>query len=168
MKVAFLRGVNVSGKNKVDMKVLKVMLEDFGLTDVKTYLNTGNIIFCGHISVTDFEQLVKEQFGTSIYIILKDLDEIKEISDNYQLSDGSENSYVTMFNRPIDNYYAVIDKKKKEDDLYQIHEDYFYLYVPGGYGKTKITNTYLEKKLDRIGTTRNIKTIRKILKLWYS
>ncbi len=46
--VALLRGINVGGKNKVDMKMLKQTFENAGMTDVVTYINTGNIIFSHH------------------------------------------------------------------------------------------------------------------------
>ena len=43
--VALLRGINVGGKNKMDMKLLKQTFEQAGMNDVVTYINTGNIIF---------------------------------------------------------------------------------------------------------------------------
>lgn len=43
--IAFLRGINISGKNKVCMAELKKCFEDSGFLDVKTYLNSGNVAF---------------------------------------------------------------------------------------------------------------------------
>ncbi|NLL75142.1 MAG: DUF1697 domain-containing protein, partial [Erysipelothrix sp.] len=43
--VALLRGINVGGKNKVDMKELKALFIDLGYTEVQTYINSGNVIF---------------------------------------------------------------------------------------------------------------------------
>lgn len=43
--VAFLRGINISGKNKVSMAELKKGFENIGFKEVKTYLNSGNVIF---------------------------------------------------------------------------------------------------------------------------
>jgi uncharacterized protein (DUF1697 family) len=43
--IALLRGINVGGKNKIDMKLLKQSFEQAGMNDVLTYINTGNIIF---------------------------------------------------------------------------------------------------------------------------
>jgi uncharacterized protein (DUF1697 family) len=48
--VAFLRGINVSGKNKISMALLKVAFEDIGFLNVKTYINSGNVIFSSNIS----------------------------------------------------------------------------------------------------------------------
>ncbi len=43
--IAFLRGVNINGKNKVPMTELKKGFEEIGFTEVRTYLNSGNVIF---------------------------------------------------------------------------------------------------------------------------
>ena len=43
--IAFLRGINISGKNKIRMSDLKLELENAGFTQVSTYLNSGNVTF---------------------------------------------------------------------------------------------------------------------------
>ena len=66
--VALLRGINISGKNKVPMAELKKVFEELGLTEVKTYLNSGNVIFSSEKnnigSLTgQIETMIKNQFG---------------------------------------------------------------------------------------------------------
>lgn len=56
--VAFLRGVNVSGKNKVSMPILKKAFENIGFSDVTTYINSGNVLFCSNIQ--DVRDLIKK------------------------------------------------------------------------------------------------------------
>ncbi len=82
--VALLRGVNVGGKNKVDMKQLKVVFEEAGMTDVSTYINTGNVIFSSSIRararlVTLLEQSIAEHFGLSITLLVRDLKSMKTV-----------------------------------------------------------------------------------------
>lgn len=43
--IAFLRGINISGKNKISMSDLKVEFEGLGFTEVSAYLNSGNVVF---------------------------------------------------------------------------------------------------------------------------
>lgn len=43
--IALLRGINISGKNKISMSELKKLLEENNYQNVSTYLNSGNIIF---------------------------------------------------------------------------------------------------------------------------
>ena len=71
--VAFLRGINISGKNKVPMAELKKAFEELGFREVKTYLNSGNVIFSSDDenigSLTSrIETMIKEQFGDKIVI----------------------------------------------------------------------------------------------------
>jgi uncharacterized protein (DUF1697 family) len=82
--VALLRGINVGGKNKVDMKQLKAVFEDTGLTDVKTYINSGNVIFSSKIRakarlIDQIEDAIAKRFGFEVRVVLRDLKEMKAL-----------------------------------------------------------------------------------------
>jgi len=82
--VALLRGINVGGNNKVDMKRLKAAFERVGLKKVVTYINSGNIIFedtdIPYTKLADLlERVIKEEFGLDIRVLLKSLDTMKTI-----------------------------------------------------------------------------------------
>lgn len=66
----FLRGINISGKNKIPMKELKVILSKNGYPDAKTLLNSGNIVLSSHKMETELSHhiatLIKENFGLDI------------------------------------------------------------------------------------------------------
>ena len=73
--IALLRGVNISGKNKVPMAELKKAFEKLGFGAVKTYLNSGNVIFSSDEenigSLTDrIETMIKERFGLDILVFV--------------------------------------------------------------------------------------------------
>lgn len=75
--VALLRGINVGGKNRVDMKELKAAFEEAGMTSVRTYINSGNVIFSS--SVRDRKKLAKklekaiaDRFGFPIDVLVRD------------------------------------------------------------------------------------------------
>ena len=83
--IAFLRGINVSGKNKVPMAELKQGFERLDYTEVKTYLNSGNVIFSSNeadtIKTTSrIEEMIKNQFSLDIpvFVIQKE-----ELEDNW-------------------------------------------------------------------------------------
>jgi uncharacterized protein (DUF1697 family) len=82
--VALLRGINVGGKNKVDMKQLKAVFEDAGLTDVKTYINSGNVVFSSNVRSKPkaealLEKAIAKGFGFDVRVLLRDLKDMKSL-----------------------------------------------------------------------------------------
>ena len=82
--VALLRGINVGGNNKVDMKVLKNAFERAGMTDVKTYINSGNVIFTDTIHTAQeitkkLETIIEQTFGFAVKVLLRDRSQIQAI-----------------------------------------------------------------------------------------
>jgi uncharacterized protein (DUF1697 family) len=84
--VALLRGINVGGKGLVDMKQLKAAFERAGLADVKTYINSGNVVFSGGGKDRArlrrrIERAIKDDFGLDITVVLRDTDELRAVVD---------------------------------------------------------------------------------------
>lgn len=81
--VALLRGINVGGKNKVDMKQLKETFSRANAKEITTYINSGNVIFTSNKSKKDLikalEQGILEDFGLHIKVLLRTLKEIEEV-----------------------------------------------------------------------------------------
>lgn len=79
--VAFLRGINISGKNKISMQELKTSFETLGFCDVKTYLNSGNVVFSSENNNTKavLEQKILDTFGVLVPVCVIALDELKGI-----------------------------------------------------------------------------------------
>lgn len=85
--VAFLRGINISGKNKIPMADLKAGFEELGLVEVKTYLNSGNIIFSYNGSdIKDFSDLlrimIRHRFSLDIPVLVLLKEELEDILNN--------------------------------------------------------------------------------------
>jgi len=84
MYVALLRGVNVGGRGKIDMRELKTVFEAAGMTSVKTYINSGNVIFSTgarrdpHV-VDTLERLIEARFGVPIRVLVRSHDEIRSV-----------------------------------------------------------------------------------------
>lgn len=82
--VALLRGINVGGNNKVEMKKLKATFERLGFTNVVTYINSGNIIFeestkAKNTIVAEIERTIKQDFQLEIKVLIRDLENIEAI-----------------------------------------------------------------------------------------
>lgn len=79
--VAFLRGINISGKNKISMPELKAEFETLGFSEVSTYLNSGNVVFSSETdnAKTVIEKMISDKFGLEIPVYLIGMDELKDI-----------------------------------------------------------------------------------------
>jgi uncharacterized protein (DUF1697 family) len=82
--VALLRGINVGGNNKVEMKRLKTTFELLGFTNVVTYINSGNIIFeesskAQNVIVAEIENAIKQDFQLEIKVLVRDFENIEAI-----------------------------------------------------------------------------------------
>lgn len=83
--VALLRGINVGGNKKVEMKRLKILFESFGFSNVSTYINSGNVIFESdkerNVIKEEIGRNLKKEFGFDIPVLIKTKQEIKKIAD---------------------------------------------------------------------------------------
>ena len=84
--IALLRGVNISGKNKVTMSILKEELEKIGLEEVKTYLNSGNIIFISNLEKNilskEIKNVIQKTFLIDIPVFIMNYDALKDLLDH--------------------------------------------------------------------------------------
>lgn len=85
--IAFLRGINISGKNKVPMAELKKGFEDIGFEEVKTYQNSGNVIFSSDKGdmenfINRIELMIKNRFGLDIPVFIISKEKLEDILDN--------------------------------------------------------------------------------------
>ena len=79
--VALLRGINISGKNRIDMSELKSELEASGFREVSTYLNSGNIVFVSEMANCKpvIENIILQKFKLDIPVYLIEMEELKDI-----------------------------------------------------------------------------------------
>jgi len=176
MYIAFLRSINVGKINKIAMSELIELFYKLGYDNIKTHLNTGNVMFNSEASNTsemedEIRKIIFEKLSLEIEIIVRSKDELNNIISSYTFeSPDGKNRYVTLIktlrnDESKEMLSKEIDKYKKEDDLYEIVSKEVNLYIPGGYGKTKLNNKFVENKSTAFATTRNINTLEKILNL---
>ncbi|MEW7290095.1 DUF1697 domain-containing protein [Aquimarina sp. 2304DJ70-9] len=176
--IALLRGINVSGQKKIKMIDLKGMLEDLGLTSVTTYIQSGNIVFKSKNTNTQIlsDQIKKgisTKFGFDVPVLLLTPETLKDIYQKNTFSEGLLNGeiedkkmYFTLLSASPDQEAVVeLMAKDYEEEKFKITDKVVYFYAAKGYGKTKLTNNFFEKKLKCNATTRNLKTVIKLLEL---
>ncbi|MFD2530692.1 MULTISPECIES: DUF1697 domain-containing protein [Polaribacter] len=166
--IVLLRGINVSGKNKIPMVTLRELLNDLEFQNVQTYIQSGNIILTSEQSKLEVSKRIKKgilkKFDLDIHVIVKTVLELNEIIKNYPFSLENEKIVAFTFLDKISDK-ETIEVKNIGEDLYKIVKDVVYLNCKSGFGKTKLTNNVLEKKLDVNATTRNLKTTLKLAEL---
>ncbi|WP_369047793.1 DUF1697 domain-containing protein [Tenacibaculum sp. UWU-22] len=166
--IVILRGVNVSGKNKLSMAELRDVLNKLGFQNVQTYIQSGNIILDSKETKEVVCQKIKEaiayKFGHEIAVLARTPQEWQKTLENYPFSQENEKIVAFVFLDKITKE-TVIEVKGVKEDKYKIVDDVVYLYCPSSFANTKLTNNTIEKKLNVIATTRNLKTTKKLLEL---
>ena len=170
--IAFLRGINVSGQKKIPMADLRKLLVKAGLKNVQTYIQSGNIVF-QHSKENRFnlEEMIqngiKEHFGFDVSVLVKTSVEIKSILDSCPFSqEKKEASYFTLLHDiPNDDLVNSTSKETYPNEEFIITRDCVYFYSEVGYGNAKCNNNFFERKLKVTATTRNYKTMLKLLSL---
>lgn len=173
--IALLRGINVNGQKMISMEKLRTLFEDLGFTGVTTYIQSGNVVFqAGSVKYFLLEKRIKvsiqDAFGFSVPVFVKTRDEWDEVVKKnpfLQRKDIDELKLHATFLSDTPNQSVVDEIMAGEygDDECVFSGKTAYLYCPHGYGKTKLSNIFFEKKTSLIATTRNWKTILKLPEL---
>lgn len=173
--IALLRGVNISGKNKVPMAELKKAFEELGFGAVKTYLNSGNVIFSsdednmGSLS-NRIETMIKEQFGLDIPVFVISKEALEDILQHAPDWWGDENKEIydnLIFIMPPTTFAEVWDEigepREGLEKIKNYREAVFWSFSRKDYQKTywwsKTASANISGKL----TIRTANTVRKIV-----
>ena len=173
--VSLLRGINVSGQKKIKMEDLKQSFASLGFSFVRSYIQSGNVIFRTDIRDTEeisrlIEKKIFEDFGFDVVLLIRyAVDYEKILRNNPFLPDRKEEikylNITFLKNRPEESLVTAISKVSDESEQFVMNDRYIYLYCPNGYGRARFTNSFFEKKLKVPATTRNWNTAMKLLDL---
>ncbi|MBS2098460.1 DUF1697 domain-containing protein [Carboxylicivirga linearis] len=172
-KIALLRGINVGGKRKILMADLKAMFLKIGFQKVETYIQSGNIIFQSAFNNSDIEKMLEKEisteFGYEVPVIVRSAIDIKNLVKNnpyYSSEEGINNLHLTFLKvDPNPELVDAISSLSFKPDLFTIEKKEIYIFCDGKYHQSKLTNDFFEKKLKVQTTTRNWKTVLKLLEL---
>jgi uncharacterized protein (DUF1697 family) len=171
--VALLRGINLGGHNKVSMSDLRALFASLGAEDVETYVQSGNVIFEsteGPGKLTDaLEKRIRRDLGLSVTVLVRTRPQLAKVhAGNPFAKSGKESTklHVTFLaEKPDLALVPELDPERAEPDEFEVVGQEVYLHCPNGYGRSKLTNAYFEKKLGVAATTRNWKTVTKLAEL---
>ncbi|WP_349676616.1 DUF1697 domain-containing protein [Clostridium sp. UBA1652] len=173
--IALLRGINVGGKNIIKMAQLKAIFEDIGFQNVKTYIQSGNVLFSSDKSESVLINIIEEKIytnvGFKVSVILRSEEELNKIIQNCPFSEkeilevqgnsSSEVLYVAFLKQePLEENIDKFSVYETGEDKYKIIGRDVYLLFHDSIRNSKLGNNL--GKLDNSATTRNWKTINKI------
>ena len=172
--VALLRGINVGGRNKIAMKDLHASFVALGHGEVATYIQSGNVVFRSASKVASklgaaIEAEVSKRFGLKIGVLVRtpsDFDVL--IKGNPYLAPGRESSKtMVMFldDVPTSDAIAGLDPHRSPPDEFVVRGREIYLYCPNGFGRSKLSIDYFERRLRTRATARNWNTVVKLADL---
>jgi uncharacterized protein (DUF1697 family) len=166
--LALLRGVNVGGKNKLSMEALAKTFADHGCLDVRTYIQSGNVLFRAparsieRLSTT-IHEAIRDRFGLDVPVILRSLPELDAVvAGNPFLAAGDDTAKLHvafLAARPTAAQIAALDVNRSPPDAFRVVGREIYLRLPNGAGGTKLSNAYFDRVLATTSTMRNWRTV---------
>ncbi len=172
--VAFLRGINVSGQKLIKMDALKAMFSALGFESVVTYIQSGNVIFDSKEKDTAklrnmIEKHLLAELGYEVSTIVRSIVELEIIINQNPFPavavGDTRKLHVTMLAGEADKAKEpLLSAVLVEDEEMHIIGTELYM-ITHSYGNSKLSNTFVEKKLGLTATTRNWATINKVVKL---
>jgi uncharacterized protein (DUF1697 family) len=204
--ISLLRGINVSGQNRIRMPELKELYESLNLVNVMTYIQSGNVVFdCEEQEPAKLARIIEAEiarsFSLSVRVLLRDKDRFQEILSSNpfvnQRNEDPERLHVTFlseaptvlalrdFPASVGDCFVAQNAPRNDimkrrngfstkddggsnnwkesgagnEDEFLVYDREIYLFCPNGYGRTKLSNSFFERKLGVAATTRNWKTV---------
>lgn len=168
--VALLRAVNLGPRNKVPMGELRVVLERSGLQDVRTYIQSGNVLFASPDGrgplARRIESDVAEAFGVVTTAILRTVAELHQIAAMHPFGPDTSRTHVSFLTgEPDADGLARLAAFDAGADRVELAGSEAYLHYPNGVQGSRLTAARLEQLLGVPGTTRNWRTVTKLAEL---
>jgi uncharacterized protein (DUF1697 family) len=173
--ISLLRGINVSGKNKINMDELRCLYESLDFTHVRTYIQSGNVIFNtpeieSFVLSEKIEKEITQSLDFSISVLIRTDDDFRRIIENNPFITAKEEDfsrlYITfLYRSPAESVVRKLSELNSKPDEFSISNKEIYLHCPNGCGKTRLSNNFFEKKLGMPATSRNWKTVNKLYRL---
>lgn len=167
--VCLFRGINVGGRRTIRMADLTSLLESIGFAGIETYLQSGNAVFDAKgESETSIASLatkeVEKAFGFDVSVIVRERRRFLKVRGQNPLVglEGIDDAglHVTFLSRPpAAAHLGWLEAFDPAPERLALLGDCVYLYCPNGYGRTKLSNNALERRLGTAATTRNWKTV---------
>ncbi len=166
--IALLRGINVGGKHIIPMKELSKLLEEAGFAQVKTYIQSGNVVFQHATRPRDeIGQLIEGKFGFKPSVFILSVEDLQRAAANnpYPTDIGKTLHFFFFDKEPETVDEALLTSLQAASEEFVLIDKVFYLYAPDGIGRSKLVEKIGKAFPDVEMTARNWNTINKLLAL---
>jgi uncharacterized protein (DUF1697 family) len=174
--VSILRGINVSGQKKIKMDDLKSLYELLDFQNVVTYIQSGNVIFDTSVNneadlKEKIEDAIEKRYNFRVPVQIRTNREMGDIIKNCPFgsinlkSEGTKISVTFLSEEPSGVRVSDMLKHVVAPEKLIVKGKEAYLYCPTSYGRTKLSNTFIEHKLGVEATTRNWRSVTKLYEL---
>jgi uncharacterized protein (DUF1697 family) len=174
--ISILRGINVGGQKSIKMSDLQTLYCKMGFTNVQTYIQSGNVVFCSNndMQIASMQKQIMQEiqnaFGFEVPVLVFEVTDFEKIIKNnpYLKDTTKQNDYLHLTflsESQNENYLPQIEKSTNQAEDFTIIGKAVYLYCPNGYSNCKWTNALWERKLKCTATTRNLKTAQQLLQM---
>jgi len=170
--LALLRGINVGGKGKLPMKELVAIFAAAGASNIRTYIQSGNVLFESPLPEPVIAQVTTEIariYGYPGRIVLRSADELMTAfqSNPFAKAGASAETLHVYFlaDKPDPAATKSLDPDRSPGDSFVVRNREIYLHLPKGMARTKLTNAYFDSKLKTTSTARNWNTVGKLVEL---
>jgi uncharacterized protein (DUF1697 family) len=165
--VGFLRGINVGGNRKVPMAELRSLCEEAGLTDVRTYIASGNLLFSSPLrsaaKVRDLlEQRIEERFGFPVVVVVRTPKQLRDVVDGLPFDDADHAHVSFMVSGAERAAVKELQDALINDAQLEVVGDHAYLLTPHGLGQGFLKSG-ADRRFGKVGTVRNWRTVSKVL-----
>jgi len=169
--VALLRGINL-GYRRLPMTGLADLFRSAGARDVRTYIQSGNVVFSAPAAVARrvpaiVEQAIERQYGFEVPIVMRTAAELTDVvRRNPFLNDGADAKTLHvafLLDRPAGAKVAALDPHRSPPDTFVVRGREIYLHLPHGMGRSKLTTQYFDSTLATVTTARNWRTVQTLL-----
>lgn len=169
--VALLRGINVGGKHSVPMRQLAEMFSGAGATEVRTFIQSGNVVFAATPTIAKtipgtINEAIRKKLGHEVPVVMRSAEKFREALARNPFAKRKDFANFSHLLFCADKLSMAnvkkLDAARSPGDEFACSEQEIYLWAPNGVGQTKLTNAYFDRVLETVCTQRNWRTAMKL------
>ncbi len=169
--IALLRGINVTGHNRIPMVELRELCSGLGYGDVQTYIQSGNVVFTGRGGApgveSSLEHAIEKRFGLTIPVIVRTAEQWPAYlkGNPFPALSEREPNHVLMGlskARPAKGAVAALRERAAAGEQIEMVGDALWIHFAGGVGRSKLSPAVLDRLVGSSVTARNWRTVQQL------